>query len=257
MTESGVISVMQQSITIFGQSGMLIAESLRHPTGYRTDWHAHTAGQLCRIDTGLLIIETQSGRWVIPGGHIGWIPPGMHHAALSESAIEGRSLYVDASLCAELPAEPTVFEPEALCAALFMRLCQPSDDSRLDMLALLTRELAKAIQDRYHLPMPADPRLLKIAKGVLMAPGENQSIDHHALNAGMSVRTFNRRFHRETGMNFVNWRQLARVIQAMEWLEKGKPVGWVALSCGYNSVSAFIAVFRNYTGKTPGLWTAN
>ncbi len=27
-------------------------------------------------------------------------------------------------------------------------------------------------------------------------------------------------------MNFVNWRQLARVMQAMEWLAAGKPVGW-------------------------------
>ena len=257
MTEFGVISVMEQSITIFGQSDMLTTESLRHPTGYRTDWHAHEAGQLCRIDTGLLIIETHTGRWVIPGEHIGWIPPGQHHAALSESAIDGRSLYVDAHLCAELPAEPTVFAPEPLCDALFMRLCQPLNDASLEMLSLLTRELARAKQDRYHLPMPADPRLIKVAKSVLLAPGEIQSVDHHARHAGMSVRTFNRRFRCETGINFVNWRQLARVIQAMEWLEKGKPVGWVALSCGYNSVSAFIEVFRNYTGKTPGLWTAH
>ena len=72
--------------------------------------------------------------------------------------------------------------------------------------------------------------------------------------SGMSVRTFHRQFSAATGMNFVNWRQLARVIRAMEWLEEGKPVGWIALSCGYNSVSAFIEVFRTYTGKTPGQW---
>ncbi len=55
-------------------------------------------------------------------------------------------------------------------------------------------------------------------------------------------------------MNFVNWRQLARVMRAMEWLAAGKPVGWIALSCGYSSVSAFIEVFRTWTGKTPGQW---
>ncbi|MCK7334546.1 helix-turn-helix domain-containing protein [Enterobacter kobei] len=55
-------------------------------------------------------------------------------------------------------------------------------------------------------------------------------------------------------MNFVNWRQLARVMRAMEWLAAGKPVGWIALSCGYSSVSAFIEVFRAWTGKTPGQW---
>ncbi len=50
-------------------------------------------------------------------------------------------------------------------------------------------------------------------------------------------------------MNFVNWRQLTRVM-----LAAGKPVGWIALSCGYSSVSAFIEVFRTWTGKTPGQW---
>ncbi|EPC4017254.1 helix-turn-helix domain-containing protein [Enterobacter kobei] len=34
----------------------------------------------------------------------------------------------------------------------------------------------------------------------------------------------------------------------------GNPVGWIALSCGYSSVSAFIEVFRTWTGKTPGQW---
>ncbi|HIC0644953.1 helix-turn-helix domain-containing protein [Enterobacter kobei] len=53
-------------------------------------------------------------------------------------------------------------------------------------------------------------------------------------------------------MNFVNWRQLARVMRAMEWLAAGKPVGWIALSCGYSSVSAFIEVFRTWTGKRRG-----
>ncbi|WP_237766988.1 hypothetical protein [Enterobacter kobei] len=40
----------------------------------------------------------------------------------------------------------------------------------------------------------------------------------------------------------------------MEWLAAGKPVGWIALSCGYSSVSAFIEVFRTWTGKTQGQW---
>ena len=43
-------------------------------------------------------------------------------------------------------------------------------------------------------------------------------------------------------MNFVNWRQLARVMRAMEWLAAGKPVGWIALSCGYSSVRKTLTV---------------
>jgi methylphosphotriester-DNA--protein-cysteine methyltransferase len=53
-------------------------------------------------------------------------------------------------------------------------------------------------------------------------------------------------------MNFVNWRQLARVMRAMEWLAAGKPVGWIALSSGYSSVSAFIEVLEHGPVKRRG-----
>lgn len=233
---------------------MLTSEPLRHPTGYRTDWHVHSTGQLCRITSGLLIIESDKGRWVVPREHIGWIPAELRHAALSESAIEGQSLYLDSSLCTALPDQPSVFEPEMLSEALFMRLCQASGKADMRWVSLLTDELAHAKQGLYRLPMPAHPRLLKIARTLLNAVDDVQSVEAYARQCGMSVRTFNRQFKAGTGMNFVNWRQLARVIRAMEWLEEGKPVGWIALSCGYNSVSAFIEVFRTYTGKTPGQW---
>lgn len=233
---------------------MLTSEPLRHPTGYRTDWHVHSTGQLCRITSGLLIIETDKGRWVIPREHIGWIPAKLRHAALSESAIEGQSLYLDSSLSAVLPNHPVVFEPEKLCEALFQRLCLAGEGADVRMVLMLTDELSHAKQDLYRLPMPAHPRLLNIARTLLNAVDDAQSVESYARQCGMSVRTFNRQFNAGTGMNFVNWRQLARVIRAMEWLEEGKPVGWIALSCGYNSVSAFIEVFRTYTGITPGQW---
>ena len=38
---------------------MIGTETLRHPGGYRTAWHSHPTGQLWRIATGLLVIETQ------------------------------------------------------------------------------------------------------------------------------------------------------------------------------------------------------
>lgn len=70
----------------------------------------------------------------------------------------------------------------------------------------------------------------------------------------MSVRSLSRRFSIETGMTFVRWRQLARLMQAIEWLQMGKPVQWIAQSCGYSSSSAFIAVFKQYMSCTPAKW---
>ena len=233
---------------------MLTTERLVHPGGYHTPWHSHHAGQLWRIAAGLLVIETPLGRSVVPAKHIGWIPPGQQHAAFSESAIEGCAVYLDPAHCEGLPEEATLFESDDFTDALFSRLSVAGSEYDPRKLILLLEELALASQVRFYLPVPTDPRLKNVVRRLLQSVDDNQTVESHASRAGMSVRTFNRRFSAETGMNFVNWRQLARVMQAMEWLAAGKPVGWIALSCGYSSVSAFIEVFRTWTGKTPGQW---
>ncbi|EPR8028988.1 helix-turn-helix domain-containing protein [Enterobacter hormaechei] len=233
---------------------MLTTERLVHPGGYHTPWHSHHAGQLWRIAAGLLVIETPLGRSVVPAKHIGWIPPGQQHAAFSESAIEGCAVYLDPAHCEGLPEEATLFESDDFTDALFSRLSVAGSEYDPRKLILLLEELVLASQVRFYLPVPTDPRLKNVVRKLLQSVDDNQTVESHASRAGMSVRTFNRRFSAETGMNFVNWRQLARVMQAMEWLAAGKPVGWIALSCGYSSVSAFIEVFRTWTGKTPGQW---
>ncbi|HCT8910759.1 helix-turn-helix domain-containing protein [Enterobacter hormaechei] len=233
---------------------MLTTERLVHPGGYHTPWHSHHAGQLWRIAAGLLVIETPLGRSVVPAKHIGWIPPGQQHAAFSESAIEGCAVYLDPAHCEGLPEKATLFESDDFTDALFSRLSVAGSKYDPRKLILLLEELALASQVRFYLPVPTDPRLKNVVRKLLQSVDDNQTVESHASRAGMSVRTFNRRFSAETGMNFVNWRQLARVMQAMEWLAAGKPVGWIALSCGYSSVSAFIEVFRTWTGKTPGQW---
>ncbi|MCA2129834.1 helix-turn-helix transcriptional regulator [Enterobacter hormaechei] len=233
---------------------MLTTERLVHPGGYHTPWHSHHAGQLWRIAAGLLVIETPLGRSVVPAKHIGWIPPGQQHAAFSESAIEGCAVYLDPAHCEGLPEEATLFESDDFTDALFSRLSVAGSEYDPRKLILLLEELVLASQVRFYLPVPTDPRLKNVVRKLLQSVDDNQTVESHASRAGMSVRTFNRRFSTETGMNFVNWRQLARVMQAMEWLAAGKPVGWIALSCGYSSVSAFIEVFRTWTGKTPGQW---
>jgi len=233
---------------------MLTTERLVHPGGYHTPWHSHHAGQLWRIAAGLLVIETPLGRSVVPAKHIGWIPPGQQHAAFSESAIEGCAVYLDPAHCEGLPEEATLFESDDFTDALFSRLSVAGSEYDPRKLILLLEELALASQVRFYLPVPTDPRLKNVVRKLLQSVDDNQTVESHASRAGMSVRTFNRRFSAETGMNFVNWRQLARVMQAMEWLAAGKPVGWIALSCGYSSVSAFIEVFGTWTGKTPGQW---
>ena len=47
-------------------------------------------------------------------------------------------------------------------------------------------------------------------------------------------------------------RQQARLLRALELLAEDRPVTSIALDLGYESPSAFIAMFRRAVGSTPG-----
>ena len=61
-----------------------------------------------------------------------------------------------------------------------------------------------------------------------------------------------RLFPRETGLSVEAWRQKARLVHAAVRLAQGEPVTQVGLDCGWQSAAAFIAVFRQAFGVTPG-----
>ncbi len=69
-------------------------------------------------------------------------------------------------------------------------------------------------------------------------------------------RTLTRRYAAETGLAFSAWRQRARLLRALELLAAGQAVTTVALELGYDSLSAFIALFRCVMGVSPGAWPA-
>ena len=73
-----------------------------------------------------------------------------------------------------------------------------------------------------------------------------------ARDLGMSYSYFSRSFKRVTGMTFKQYLNRTRVNQAEKMLCRGSAsVSEVATRCGYNSISYFISVYKNITGKTP------
>jgi AraC-like DNA-binding protein len=90
------------------------------------------------------------------------------------------------------------------------------------------------------------------AAGVLStSAGTRRSLASVARTAGASPRTLQRLFAAETGLTFEKWRQRARLIRSVELLSEGRKVTRVALDVGYDSASAFIAMFRRELGATP------
>jgi AraC-like DNA-binding protein len=133
-----------------------------------------------------------------------------------------------------------------------------SCDAEQNLLAMIIcQEIRKRRQTRVGIALPSDPRLLRITTAIADDLADNRGLEKWATWTGMSTRTLVRRFMQETGLSFTEWRQQARVMRAREWLACGRPVTTVALDLGYETVSAFIAMFRRVVGMTPTayLWS--
>ena len=81
--------------------------------------------------------------------------------------------------------------------------------------------------------------------------GDQRPLEGWATTINTSARTLARRFQSETGLSFGAWRQQARVLEAMGRLGGGAAVTEVAFDLGYESVSAFSAMFHRATGASP------
>lgn len=73
-----------------------------------------------------------------------------------------------------------------------------------------------------------------------------------ALQLGISTRQLHRRFQEVFGMNTRDFILRTRINEATEELRStGRPIGEIAIDCGFCDQSAFTAQFRQITGMTP------
>jgi len=60
-----------------------------------------------------------------------------------------------------------------------------------------------------------------------------------------------RLFRDQLGMSWQAWRQQAVLAHALPLLARGMAVSQVSTACGYATDSAFCAMFKQATGKSP------
>lgn len=105
--------------------------------------------------------------------------------------------------------------------------------------------------DHASIPMPTDPRLVRVCDALLSNPADDRSLAEWSRLAGASERTLARLFKTETGMAFGDWLRHLRILQACQRLMAGEPMSDIAYGLGYSSQSAFITMFKRVTGQTP------
>lgn len=220
-------------------------------------WHRHDYGQLFYGGTGLMRVESTAGVWVVPPARGVWIPAGIDHQITAAGAVALRAVYLSGEVSAGLPASCCVhgFSPllrELMAAAVRLPPDYPLDGPEARLVDVLIDQLQVEPEEHLHLPMPRDRRLRAVTEALIADPADPRTLADFATAAGASARTLARRFLAETGLTFGAWRQQLRLHVALARLAQGEPVTTVAFEIGYESPSAFIAMFRRTLGATPG-----
>nr|WP_028311544.1 helix-turn-helix transcriptional regulator [Derxia gummosa] len=233
------------------------ARQTDYPAGWCVAPHAHSRHQLIHAVRGVMVVEAEAGRWVVPPTRAIWMQAGMTHAIRCIGEVHMRSLFVAVDAAPRLPARTQAVGIAPLLRELVraaMEVSQPyapaSRDGRL--MRLILDELRALPVLPLHLRMPADARLQQICDALQRRPDDASTLADWATRLDVDVKTIQRLFARETGMTFGQWRQQARLLRGLELLATGAKVIDVALALGYDSPSAFAAMFRRHFNAAPG-----
>lgn len=217
--------------------------------------HRHRKGQLVVALRGSVICEVPTGLWMVPP-HCGvWIPGGRPHLMRVTADTDLCLLCVEPTAAA-LPEQCCTLSISPLLRELILRIAADPQDydegSRTArMVGVLLEELAQMKVERLYFPISEDARLRRIADALAARPDDRRTAREWAEHVAVSERTLTRLIQRETGMTFGRWRQQLHIVVALGKLSAGARVQRVAEDLGYESVSAFITMFRKAMGKSP------
>ena len=222
--------------------------------GFVDPVHSHAHDQLLYASCGVMSVTTATASFVIPPQRAMWIPSSFEHEVSCRGPVSLRTLYLAQSRASS--EECRVIEVSELLKALIVEVaglgCDYEVTSRNAQLTkLLLLELDSTSSSTFKAPMPTDYRLLRVCRAIIAEPARQRDLDELAAMAGMGRRTFTRAFRSETGMSPAIWRQQVRLMEALSLLSSGLAVTSVAFDVGYDSPSAFTAMFHRSFGVPP------
>lgn len=221
--------------------------------------HSHPHGELFLLRSGYLKSDGPDGCWLIRAGLLCWIPPFAPHGGQS-NGVRGIRIHLASQLCGSLPQKSRVFAMSSAPLMLSIMERLAADTTPRPTLPPAEGRLLDVLRDEIErggsgspllLPMPQNERLRKIAERWLQHPDDSADLDELADDAHMSRRNFTRSFKLETGLAVGEWRQVARLMQAIDMFASGKSVTEIAYALGYDSLSSFSALCLKHTGMSP------
>jgi AraC-like DNA-binding protein len=221
--------------------------------------HRHRKGQLVFALGGGVTCRVPSGLWMVPP-HCGvWVPGGMQHSNVATANARIFFLYIEPD-AADLPDRCCTLSISPLLREVIIELSDrvQVDDARSELLTrVLLTELPRMPVQQFHLPISSEPRLRRIAAALAEDPADRSTLAEWANRVALSESSLARLVVKETGLTFGRWRQQLHLIVAMRELASGASVQQVSADLGYESVAAFITMFKKALGKPPAKYLSS
>jgi len=242
-------------------SSPITGKASDHPANWHIEPHTHTKHQLIYAVRGVMVVQAEAGRWVVPPTRGIWMAAGMIHEIDCIGEVHMRSLLVAPEAAPKMLDKTQAVGISPLLRELIraaMEVQQPYAADTRDglVMRLILDELRALPVLPLHLHMPSDPRLLRICELLQQQLDDTSTMTDWAQRLAIDVKTIQRLFLKQTGMTFGQWRQQARLLRALELLATGQKVIDVALALGYENPSAFGAMFRKQFDQTPSQFFA-
>ena len=234
----------------------IVAIGNDYPDGHVIDPHHHRRGQLISGASGVVVLSTSEGTWVMPPQRGMWIPPATEHHVRMVGDVTMQSLYLEPDAVPGMPGRCQVvsispFMRSLITEALDLPLEYELQGRAGALMQLIEHELQQLPVLPLSLHYPAHGALSARCRRFVQRPNIHETTDEWAEALGMSRRSFTRLFRRETGLSFVAWRQQACLLCALPRLAAGQPVTTVAIDLGYENPAAFTLMFKRAFGSPP------
>jgi AraC-like DNA-binding protein len=239
-------TVQIRSFGVTFRSGRFAAPAL-HDTA---DWH-----QLIYATRGVMTVDTDDGAWVVPPHRGVWIPAGFRYRLKMSGEVALRMLYVRAHgrrasrRCSVVNVTPLL--RELIVRTNLIGALDAGIPEQRRLIGVILDELKVLTAVPLQLPLPQDSRAAQFAALASAETGDKLPMVAMLRRSGASRRTLERIFRTETGMSLGQWLRRQKLLHALRLLAAGESVNTIALDLGYNSASAFIAMFRRELGQTP------
>ncbi|WP_369725611.1 helix-turn-helix domain-containing protein [Bradyrhizobium sp. LLZ17] len=221
--------------------------------------HSHRKGQLVVSLGGGVTCRVASGLWMVPPHCAVWIPSGMAHSNRATANARLYFVYIEAELV-ELPDRCCTISISPLLRELIVELSagmQHDEVRRERLISVLLGELPRMSLQQLHLPLSTEPRVQRIAAALADNPADRRTLAEWAKCVALSESSLARLVVKETGLTFGRWRQQLHLIVAIRELAAGASVQRVSADLGYESVTAFITMFKKALGKPPARYLSS